>query len=131
MIKKAGTILINKDTKCVGLVKRKKHNDISFPKGHLEDNESLRECAVRETIEETGRNCKLIFEEPIYIDTYKNKEGIVEVYYYLAEDLGKINNNIDEELIWINVYEVLNILEYDSLKDIYINIYDKVINVIE
>lgn len=130
MIKKSGTILINKDTRCIGLVKRLKHNDISFPKGHVEDNETIKECAIRETIEETGRNCKLLEEEPIYIDKYNNKEGSVEVYYFLAEDIGKIKDDIDEELIWVKIDKVLDVLEYESLKDVYRNVYDKIINVL-
>ena len=130
MIKKAGTILLDKDNKKIGLVYRKKQDDISFPKGHLEENETLEECAIRETLEETGRNCKLLEEEPIYIDKYNNKEGSVEVYYFLAEDLGKINEEIDEELIWVKIDKVLDILEYESLKEIYRNVYDKIINVL-
>ena len=127
MIKKAGTILINKETKKVALVKRKKHNDISFPKGHVEENESLIECAVRETIEETGRKCRIIMDDPIYIMKYKNKEGNVEVYHFLAEDLGNISNNIDEELIWVDIDKVNNCLTYDSLKEMYNKIYDTIL----
>ena len=53
MTLKAGTILINKDNIC--LIYRDIHNDYSFPKGHLEKNESLKECDIRETEEETKR----------------------------------------------------------------------------
>lgn len=42
-VKKAGCILINKKTKEIGLVYRIKHKDYSFPKGHLEKNETLKE----------------------------------------------------------------------------------------
>ena len=47
MTLKAGIILINKNK--IALIYRDNYNDYSFPKGHLEDNESLIECAIRET----------------------------------------------------------------------------------
>ena len=59
MVNKAGCILVNKDTKQVALVYRDKFNDFSFPKGHVEEGESLIDCAVRETEEEIKR--KVIF----------------------------------------------------------------------
>lgn len=128
MVLKAGTILINKDLKSIGLVRRIKHNDISFPKGHLENGETLIECAVRETLEETGRNIKLLKEEPVYVMKYSSKkEKDVELYFFLAEDLGEIRKDIDEELIWVKYEEVNSYLTHDELKKCFIEIYDKYI----
>lgn len=53
---KAGTILVDKENKKVALVYRKKHNDYSFPKGHLEKKETIKECALRETEEEVRKS---------------------------------------------------------------------------
>ena len=39
--KKAGTVLVNIEKNQVGLVYREKKGNFSFPKGHLEKNESL------------------------------------------------------------------------------------------
>lgn len=52
MIKKAGCVLINFETNDIALVYRDEH--YSFQKGHLEIGETLQECAIRETKEETG-----------------------------------------------------------------------------
>ncbi len=54
-IKKAGTILLDLNSNKAVLVVRK--GKYSFPKGHLEEGETIYECAIRETIEETGHEC--------------------------------------------------------------------------
>ena len=50
---KAGCFLIRKETKEIALIYRTKQNDYSFPKGHVEKGETLKEAAIRETAEET------------------------------------------------------------------------------
>ena len=66
---KAGTILFNKDGD-IAIIYRKKLNDYTFPKGHLEKGESIIECAIRETEEETLRSIKIINKEPLGILNY-------------------------------------------------------------
>ena len=55
---KAGCILINKKQRTIALVVQ--NGEYSFPKGHLEKNETIKECAIRETIEETGHDVKIL-----------------------------------------------------------------------
>lgn len=127
---KAGCILINKEIKKIGLVYRKKLNDYSFPKGHLEENETLSECAVRETTEETGRDCKLISDKEIGVIEYTNYEGQIKTYMFLALDKGKTNKKIaekdKEELVWVNYNEVESKLSYQNLKDFWNKVKEKV-----
>ena len=118
---KAGTILLNLQTKQVGLVYRRKNNDYSFPKGHLEQGETLKECAVRETEEETLRANHLITNEEIYTLKYTTPlEEDVECYFYLAIDDGPTNKSIaidDREVLeWVNPHDVENKLSYEDLK---------------
>ena len=61
-VKKAGCILLNLENESIALVYREKQNDYSFSKGHLESGESLVECAIRETAEETKFECELLEE---------------------------------------------------------------------
>ena len=135
-VKKAGTILINLPRKEIGIVYREKRDDYTFPKGHLEDGESLKECAVRETEEETGRKNHIIYEEKMHIENYITPLGEdVECYYYLAIDDGKtdkdIEDNLKEKLVWIDYKALDKKISYESLKKVWENMYpyvDEILN---
>lgn len=60
MIKRQGcfTVVINEENKVL-LVKRKDFPIWDLPGGRLEKGESQEECAIRETLEETGYNIKI------------------------------------------------------------------------
>ena len=120
-MKKCGTVLINEKEKQIALVYRKKKDDYSFPKGHLEEGESLIEGALRETEEETGRLCHLVSEKVIGIMSYVTNEGHVDTYMYLAVDDGKSEKEFKEdekeELVWVDIEKVEETLSYDNLKD--------------
>ena len=130
-VKKAGTILINLKDGKIGLVYRCKKQDYTFPKGHLEKGETLQECAIRETIEETGRNCHLISSKEVKILYYLTPSGEdVESYIYLAEDDGNYNEKIAEKdrekLVWKSIDEVEETLSYQDLKEMWSDVRNKV-----
>lgn len=128
-INKGGTIFINLDDKTVALVYRENKKDYSFPKGRMEGNETIKECAIRETEEETLRKCVLLEEEPIYIERYISPSNEdVSLYYYLAKDGGKSNNICDDThpTYWLPFEEVYDKLSYDSLKIVWANVKEKV-----
>ena len=136
MVKKAGTILINLENKKIGLVYREKQNDYTFPKGHLEEGETLLECAVRETEEETLRKNHLIDGKIIGVDKYSSEEeNDVEVYYYLSIDEGKTSKDIElkdrEELLWKDIDEVYSVLTYNNLRKMWKDIKNTVLKVIK
>lgn len=121
-VKKAGCILINVEEKTIAIVYRAKQKDYSFPKGHIEEGESLIDCAIRETAEETKRDCVLLKDEPIYIEEYTTPKGEdVEMYYFLSKDIGPSNNDsLDtHDTYLISFEDVEKNLSYDSLKKVW------------
>lgn len=126
-MKKAGCVLFSKDFKKVGLVYREKIKDYSLPKGHIEKDESLIDCAIRETEEETGRKCKIVFDENFSL-FYNNYEGSIEVVFYIAQDMGKVDRYIDpkdkENLVWIKIDDVEKTLTYDDTKHLWKKVFD-------
>lgn len=130
---KAGTILVNLKNKKIALVYRKDKIGYEFPKGHLEKGETIEECAIRETEEETGRKNHIV--EKLEIIKYVTSKGEdVELHFYLAIDDGKTDKNIieedKEETIWVNVEEVENKLTFDKPKRVWNNSKEKVLNLI-
>lgn len=129
IVKKAGCILINKENNTVALVLR--DGDYSFPKGHLENGETIKECAIRETIEETGHEVK-VNEEEIGIIKYVTPEGEnVENHMFIGIDQGLTNKQIadkdKEETKWFKVDEIENKLSYQNLKDFWNEIKYKIL----
>ncbi len=122
--KKAGTILLNLLTKQIGLVYRPKDNSYTFPKGHLEKGETLEECAIRETEEETLRSNHLLLNKAIFILTYTTSLGEeVENYMYIAIDDGPTSKNIAlcdrEKFEWIDFEDINNKLKFSNLIDMW------------
>lgn len=133
-VEKAGCILIDKKSNKIGLIYRKKQQDYSFPKGHRELNETLTECAIRETAEETKRNCILYSNEPVAKEHYyDSKNDEVDMYYYIAIDNGKSNNDsLDtHDLIWTSFDNVEKTLSYDSLRKIWLQAKEIVLKIMD
>ncbi len=119
---KAGCFLFDKNTRKIALVYREKQNDYSFPKGHLEEGEDLKTCAIRETNEETKRNCEIIDEYPPFIERYTTKTGEKCIcYMFIAREIGKSDNTSEDThtLCWTDYKDVSKILSYVKLKKVW------------
>ena len=120
IVKKAGCVLVNLETKKIGLIYRQKQKDYSFPKGHLEAEETLEECAIRETEEETGRKCRIIPTKSLPILQYIDSKGdSTSSYYFLAKDMGPTKKifdiNLIHEIVWVPINKVEEKLSYPNL----------------
>ena len=132
LVKKAGCILIKEDTRQIGVVYRTLRNDFSFPKGHLEMGESLKDCAMRETMEETKRLCQIVEGLTIVQRYHSSTDEECECHFYLAFDRGQAREGgeSDHKLVWVDIDEVENKLSYNSLKEIYNEIKPKILELL-
>ena len=130
---KAGCFLINQQTQCIALVHRTKQNDYSFPKGHAEDGEDIKACAIRETAEETKRESKILDEYEPYIEQYTTPLGEDCIcYMYIAIDNGPSDNASEDthDLIWTPFDKVEDVLTYPSLKNTWAAVKDNISKVL-
>lgn len=100
-----------------------------FPKGHIENGESEEECAIRETLEETGISVKVDSNNRFSISYLVHDVVPKEVVYFISYLNGSDNIVIQQEEVrsasWVSVSEVRKILTFDNLKELW----DKVLEV--
>lgn len=107
--KSYGAVIINEKKQFL-LIRNKNGGHWDFPKGHKEEGESSRETALREVLEETGLEVRLIdgFKEK---SRYSPRPGVEKtVTFYLGFSMGEVK--IQEEEIMEYEY-----LSYDEAKN--------------
>lgn len=97
----------------------------SFPKGHIEGDETELETAHREILEET--NLKVIInQEKRVVISYSPYPGTMKdvVYFYATYKDGIINRQVAEvdDIGWYDVTEALDIITYEMEKNVLIKL---------
>ena len=117
--KSCGTIKIENNKV---LLIQQPDNAWGFPKGHVENNETEQETAIRETKEETNLDVEIISNKK-YIINYKiNNDIDKEVVFFLAKKTSDKIKKQDEEIKnikWVDLNQAFDIITYENTKDIY------------
>ena len=136
----ASAFVVNPNNKKILLCHHKKFNRWVQPGGHIEDNETPEETALRETYEETGVRIKLIgerfpreddFLRPLGIQKNRGKDGSLHVdITYVGIPLSQDNIIGDDEIdrfAWFNMEELNDLEVFQDIKITYQYILDKII----
>lgn len=102
---------------------RKKQDDYSFPKGHVEDGEYLIEAAERELKEETGYEPMILgrLKDLEYKDS-KGNDVVLRMYLgcVSTEDVpAEILPETNDRPVWVSLEEIEGTLSYENLKEYY------------
>lgn len=116
----AVTYYVN-DSEILYLIEHMAQGHYSLPKGHVEENESEVETAIREIKEETNLDVELddCFRHVI---TYSPYPGIIkDVVFFTAKVVSnQVINQISEveEIIFLSLDSALKILTYETDKEV-------------
>ncbi len=124
---RARAIIINSKNKVLMCYSNKLCH-YEFPGGHLEKNESLNNCLIREVKEETGIKIKdkdiiPFYSIKYYCKNYHNtgKNRLVEIYYFIVNsNLEYDNRNRDLDIQEIEEKYECRYISVDSLKDVFV-----------
>ncbi len=96
-----------------------------FPKGHIEDNETKEEAALRELMEETGLKAELyqgFQEEFSYFFRYPNSTELIKkkVYFFIGKSESKdvVLSHEHRGYLWLPYKKALDQLTFKNAKEL-------------
>ncbi len=128
----AGGIVCKKENNQVlWLVRRPKGNDNyrgnlgwSFPKGWIDEGETVEQAALREVVEEGGVRAEIVVKLPALKIFFTNPDGekVMKFITYFVmewlEDLKEGFGEETEEIKWVNAEEALGLLTYKNEQEL-------------
>lgn len=124
MEKSCGCVVFNNHNV---LIIKQLNGDYGFPKGHIDEGESEKECALRETLEETGIKANILDDNRFSISYYVHGNVLKEAIYFISSGSGDITIQEDElsECFWLDCEKVYDILSHDNLKEMWVKLFNK------
>jgi len=133
MEKSCGCIVFNNNAV---LIEKSISGFYGFPKGHIENGESDEECAIRETLEETGISVRVDSSSRFSISYLVHDVIPKEVIYFISYLNGSSDIVIQEDEVsdacWVPIDEVRDILSFDNLKELWdkaLEVYNGKVNI--
>lgn len=101
-----------------------KHNQghWDFPKGHVENNETEKETALREVKEETNLDVEIQGEKRYTVKYVTDKGNLKQVVYFLAKPISrdlKPQENEISEIEWLPFDEAEERITYETSKKLW------------
>jgi len=111
------------------MVYRANHNDWSFPKGHIEPGENIKETVIREILEECGIEAEIIKEllPNKYFNTKSNEETICHMFLLKPKTFNIKPENKRDKVEWVLLNQVREKITYNNLKIYFDKIIKKII----
>lgn len=133
-----------KEKSCGAVVYRKNNNELefllvyqnnghySFPKGHVENNETEIETAKREIKEETNLDVEIDSNFRYEISYFLESKNVMkDAVYFIATpitfDLKSQEGEINE-CVWNNYNDTMQLLEFDNIKEVFKAAYNYIEN---
>ena len=129
--KSCGAIVYTKDSGIIQyVIIRSKEGFYGFPKGHMEENETEAETALREVAEETGLTITLIPNfrtEDTHTFNRNGETRLKHIVYFLGEYSGQTPIAQETELngVFLMSYETaMSLFQFDSSKKLLTEAHD-------
>ncbi len=125
-VRAAGGVVLRKTQKGslrILVAHRPRYDDWSLPKGKADKGETSEQTAVREVLEETGYNCRVV--APLGTTRYRVGRGIKEVTWFAMRPLPnspgfKKNPEVDK-IKWLGRKSAADILNYERDRELIID----------
>lgn len=122
-----GIIVFLEDNKEKFLVIKQRSGYYGFPKGHMEDNETEEETALREVYEEVGLKAQIVDGFRETLDYQINKNIMKEAVFFLMRSNEKtviIDKNEVLEYAWLDYKETWKKITFEEEKEAFLRAYE-------
>jgi len=114
---KAGCVVVNEDREVL-LVGDREGKIWTFPKGHAEDGETIKQAALREVEEETGYKVEILKRLSDLTYTHGQTGELIRVVMFKAKPIKELAKRLEEEekysqSAWFPLEEARKILYYN------------------